>query len=567
MRAESNTHVTSMRKLWLELYGHTSVAIFDELIYDIPYLQKHCNSIRYGCEHGWYKQAVVYALYVDFFAGTIAGLIEKLAYFENLGVNCLWLLPVLESPMKDGGFDVSDYRKIRHELVSIENSFNDFDNFIVEAHSRGIRIIFDVPVNHTSNQHYWFTEASKSENNSYRNYYIWSKDASEYSSCRLLFEGMCHSNWEPCGDSFYFHRFFEFQPDLNYKNPKVLCEMVKILWYWVQRGIDGFRLDAIPYLWKTEGTDCENLRETHAIVKFFRAAIDAVSPATLLLAEACQSPKEVVKYMGNGDECHAGYHFPLMPQIFKSLATGEAQHVVNILDVENTPRLPDDCVWFIFLRVHDELSLEKVYVNEEDRLLLHNYYCRRPEWDFRLGQGISARLSNLLNGDTQLIVMAFSIMLSLPGVPLIYYGDEFGRQNDNDYFEQRSIATGYRDSRNLVRGPIDWPVVEHKLKQSSSSEKQIFDSLRNMLMLRHANKLFVNGSIRFINSNGNVLSYERYNEHSRILFVHNLSSAEVNIDYCTELLQHHDMLGRVIKQNNNGFVLPAYSFYWLAYFN
>ena len=271
----------------------------------------------------WYKDAVVYSLYANLFTNDFAGLTQKLDYLHELGINCIWLLPVLDSPMRDAGFDISDYYQIRADLLDKSGKSADqqvFRQFLAEAHKKGIRVIFDISMNHTSDEHPWFIEASKSKDNPYRNYYIWSKDTNLYQDARIIFKGIESSNWEKKGEEYFFHRFFNFQPDLNYRNPQVLLEMCQILHFWQVAGVDGFRADATPYIWKVDGTDCENLTETHLVVKFFRAMLNYFKPGTLLLAEACQQPAKVVEYMGNGDECHAAYHFPLMPRIYKSSA-------------------------------------------------------------------------------------------------------------------------------------------------------------------------------------------------------------------------------------------------------
>ena len=380
---------------------------------------------------GWYKDAIVYSLYVDLFNGTFAGLTEKLPQLRELGVSCLWLLPILDSPMRDAGFDIRDYRTIRADLLdlphstSVEERQKAFRDFLDEAHKNGLKVIFDIAMNHTSEEHQWFVESRKGPDNPFRDYYIWNKDTNRYKETRLLFKGMCPSNWEKDGEWYFFHRFFEFQPDLNYRNPQVLLEVSRILLFWLSQGLDGFRADAIPYIWKEEGTDCENLPEAHMIIKIFRAILDHVRPNTLLLAEACQPPIEVVKYFGDGDECHAGYHFPLMPMIFKSLAIQDAKPVLDVLHPSVTPDIMSENQWFMFLRLHDELTLEMV--TPEDRAIIHGHYCKDPRWDFRVGEGISARLAELLDRNPDKIGLAYSIMLTLPGTPIIYYGDEYGK--------------------------------------------------------------------------------------------------------------------------------------------
>jgi len=346
--------LNSIKQLWSQLYGN---AHNDKMNEFMSYLNDFKSSrVIAQQEPEWYKDAIVYSLYADLFNKDFNGLTEKLDYIQHLGANCLWLLPILDSPMRDAGFDIRQYTKVRDELLGLPADASEkdkkevFGNFLNEAHKRGLRVIFDIAMNHTSDQHPWFVESRKGADNPYRDFYIWNKDTNRYTETRLLFKGMENSNWEKDGDCYFFHRFFSFQPDLNYRNPKVLTEMSKNLLYWLGEGVDGFRADAIPYLWKEEGTDCENLPLTHTIVKFFRAVLDYVRPNTLLLAEACQKPLEVVKYFGEDDECHAGYHFPLMPQMFKAIAMQSNEPIRKTLSKEVTPAIPDSAQWFTFLR-------------------------------------------------------------------------------------------------------------------------------------------------------------------------------------------------------------------------
>jgi maltose alpha-D-glucosyltransferase/alpha-amylase len=483
----------------------------------------------------WYKDAVVYSLYADLFNNDFAGLTLKLDYLHDLGINCIWLLPILDSPMRDAGFDISDYFSIRAELAGAEgvDKHAVFSQFLKEAHKRGIRVIFDIAMNHTSNQHHWFLEASKSKDNPYRNYYIWSKDDTLYDKARIIFKGIEKSNWEPFGDEFFYHRFFNFQPDLNYKNPQVLLAMCQALIFWQNTGVDGFRVDAIPYIWKEEGTECENLPQAHLVVKFFRAILDYSKPGSLLLAEACQQPAKVVEYMGNGDECHAAYHFPLMPRIFKSIAMQSGKPIEETLSKAFTPELPPNGQWFTFLRCHDELSLELVYVTEEERKYIHQQYCLKPEWDFRLGEGISARLSELMQRDERRILLAYSIILTLPGTPVIYYGDEFGKFNDEAFYNEMILLTGKDDTRFLVRGKIDWADLALNLKNPESFSSHIYTKLKLMLHIRNQHKTFGRGSIEFItlpgSENGNLLSFIRSFEKEKWMIIHNMTDHVVNI--------------------------------------
>jgi maltose alpha-D-glucosyltransferase/alpha-amylase len=506
----------------------------------------------------WFKDAIVYSLYVNLYNEDFYGLTEKLDYIKNLGINCLWLLPILQSPMRDAGFDISKYDRIRPSLLGLsdESTRGDqevvFGSFLEEAHKRGIRVIFDVAINHTSDEHPWFIDSQKNDVNEYTDFYIWSDKPDKYLDARLLFKGIEDSNWEKLEDKYYFHRFFSFQPDLNYRNPDVLLAMTKNLLYWQENGVDGFRADAIPYLWKEDGTDCENLEMTHIIVKFFRAALEYVNPETLLLAEACQKPKEVVKYLGNNDECHAAYHFPLMPMIYKSIASANSEPIKHTLSNAFTPEISDSNQWFTFLRVHDGLSLELVYVSEEDRKYIYDSYCHDPSWDFRVGEGISARLSELMQKDVNKIGLAYSIMLTLLGTPVIYYGDEFGKLNDKNYYKNQIKLTGKDDTRFLVRGKIDWMNLEQDLKQEDNFHSQVFGMISSMLNTRKDFTSFGRGDLNFIDvvtdNPHEILSYVRKYSDEKILVLNNLSAEK-------QVLRNPLPDNNLAVLNMNGFVM------------
>lgn len=528
---------------------------------------------------GWYKDVIVYSMYVDLFNGDFPGLGSKLEYLEELGVNCLWLLPILESPMRDAGFDISDYRRIRSELLGLPHEAADderdqvFVQFLDQAHRRNIRVIFDFALNHTSDEHPWFRESGKSADNPYRDYYIWSQDDQKYSQARIIFKGLCTSNWEKAGDAYYFHRFFEFQPDLNYKNPSVLLEMAGHLLFWLSKGVDGFRADAIPYIWKEEGTTCENLPQAHTVIRFLRAVLDFVRPNTLLLAEACQKPHKVVEYFGQGDECQAAYHFPLMPQLYKAVAMQSSKPVQHTLSREVTPSIPENSQWFTFLRCHDELSLELVYVTEEDRKYIHENYCKKPEWDFRQGQGISARLSELMDRDPQKIGLIYSIMLTLPGTPVVYYGDEFGKLNDQDFYHKMINVSGKDDTRFLVRGKINWWELESRLADPDSYEFQVFNQIRNMIRIRSNFRCFGRGEMLWqsvIGPDGSkpehVMACIRFYLNERVLVIHNLSGEETII-LLPEVMPgmvSEDLLGRHTAggHDENTLILLPYGYHW-----
>jgi maltose alpha-D-glucosyltransferase/alpha-amylase len=556
-------------QLWSALYPTQGTEHLDAFLAGLQpaFLQQSDD------EAHWYKDAIVYSVYVDLYAGNFEGLTGKLDYLQSLGVSCLWLLPILDSPMRDAGFDIRNYDLIRLDLLGLEPEFSReqqeaiFGKFLTEAHARGIRVIFDIAINHCSEEHPWFQEALKGEDNPYRDFFIWSKDPSKYADARIIFKGLEESNWEKRGEWYFFHRFFNFQPDLNYRNPRVLLEMTKNMLYWQKMGVDGFRADAIPYLWKEDGTDCENLPQTHLLVKFFRAVLEYVKPGTLLLAEACQKPAKVVAYMGQGDECHAAYHFPVMPMFYKSIAMHSGQPIKNILSPQVTPPIPETGQWFTFLRCHDELSLELVYVSEEDRKYIHENYCHEPQWNFRMGEGISARLANLFQFDERRIGLAYSMMFSLPGTPVIYYGDEFGKENDENFYREMIALTGKDDTRFLVRGKINWALREKQLADPDTFNAKVFNRIRAMLAARKQFKAFGRGSISFAEVTNHagepldeVLAYFRELESEMLLIVQNLSDKAV-----TALLPHAGFCSDMLSEREAGgapFVIEPYGYHW-----
>jgi maltose alpha-D-glucosyltransferase/alpha-amylase len=553
--------------LWQQIYGENQMNLLNDFLVELEAFKAE-NQVA-ALENEWYRDVTVYSLYVDLFNQDFKGLIEKLDYLQDLGVSCLWLLPILDSPMRDAGFDIKDYRQIRPELAG-EEGLSVFQDFVNEAHMRGIKVIFDIAINHTSDEHPWFLESKKGPDNSYRDYYIWNKDDQKYKDARIIFYGIEESNWRKEGEEYFFHRFFDFQPDLNFRNPKVILEMCRNFLHWLRIGVDGFRADAIPYLWKDEGTDCENLPMTHTIVKFFRAVLDTVRPNTLLLAEACQKPHEVVKYFGNGDECHAGYHFPLMPQMFKALAAQSTEPITKTLSLDVTPSIPAGSQWFTFLRCHDELSLELVYVSEEDRKYIHESYCKKPAWDFRLGQGISSRLSELMDKNPQKIALIYSIMLTLPGTPVIYYGDEFAKLNDLSYYKEQIQLTGKDDTRFLVRGRLDWEGIEVELKNIDSLTHQVNSFVKKMLQQRNKLQVFGRGELEWLALNSpkgqehkQVLSYIRATDENAVLLIHNLSNQEQQFQLPEDFEFAVSLFGQLEIEKKH-FKLKAHGFDWLV---
>lgn len=392
----------------------------------------------------WYKSAVFYEVWVRSFRdsngdgiGDLRGLTQSLDYLQWLGVDCLWLPPTFSSPLRDGGYDVSDYYTL-HPAVG---TLDDMANLLNEAHRRGMRVLNDLPVNHTSNEHSWFQEA-RQPGSPRRDWYVWSDRDARYREARIIFNDHEKSNWawDPVAQAFYWHRFYHSQPDLNYENPEVRRAMLDVIRFWLSLGFDGLRLDAVPYIWERENTNCENLPETHAFLKEIRAMVDAeFGGDRVLFAEANQWPQDAVAYMGDGDECHMNFHFPLMTRLFMALARQRIDDLVAVL--RDTPDVPDGCQWGVFLRNHDELTLEMV--TEEDRAFMWAHYAPDPRQ--RSNLGIRRRLAPLLNDDRQAIELLHGLLFSLPGSPVLYYGDEIGMGDD----------VGLPD-RDGLRTPMQW---------------------------------------------------------------------------------------------------------------
>ncbi len=487
----------------------------------------------------WYKQAIIYELPVKSFfdsngdgVGDFPGLIQKLDYIESLGVTCLWLLPFFPSPLRDDGYDISDYCRVHQSYGTLD----DFRQFLAAAHERQIRVVIDLVLNHTSDQHMWFQRARRSPPGSpERDYYLWSSTDDRYPDARIVFVDTERSNWtwDDEAKAYFWHRFFHHQPDLNFDNPAVLQELLRVIDFWMEMGVDGFRLDAVPYLVERDGTACENLPETHAILRTIRKHIDDRWPDRMLLAEANLVPAEVRAYFGNGDECHMAYHFPLMPRVFMGIHVEDRQPIVDIL--RNTPAIPDDCQWGLFLRNHDELTLEQV--NDDEREYLYQAYSADPQ--MRLNLGIRRRLAPLLGNDRRRIELLNSLLFSLPGTPIVYYGDEIG-MGDNTYL----------GDRNGVRTPMQWtndrnagfsnaeparlysPVIMDPIYsyQAVNVEKQDRDGasllqwMRNLIGLRKLFPAFGTGSLEFIEPlNRKVLAYTRRDGSDTLLCVANLS--------------------------------------------
>ena len=490
----------------------------------------------------WFKRAVFYEVLVRGFSdsngdgtGDLGGLAEKLDYLAWLGIDCLWLPPFYPSPLRDGGYDISDYEGVLPEFGTID----DFKALLKAAHERGIKVIIDFVMNHTSDQHRWFQASRKDPNGPYGNYYVWSDDDTRYPDARIIFVDTEPSNWtfDPVRKQYFWHRFFSHQPDLNFDSPDVQQAMIDALRFWLDLGIDGFRLDAVPYLYERDGTNGENLPETHEFLKRLRKEIDRDYPDRVMLCEANQWPDDVVQYFGDpatgGDECHMAFHFPVMPRIFMAVRREQRYPISEIM--EQTPSIPANCQWGIFLRNHDELTLEMV--SDEERDYMWAEYAKDPRMKANIG--IRRRLAPLLENDINQIELFTALLLSLPGSPVLYYGDEIG-MGDN-------IWLGDRDG---VRTPIQWtpdrnsgfsscdpgrlylPVnmdsiygfqvtnVESQTRNSSS----LLHWMRRMIRVRKANPAFGLGTFTDIGgSNPSVLAFVRVFGDDIVLCVNNLS--------------------------------------------
>jgi maltose alpha-D-glucosyltransferase / alpha-amylase len=425
------------------------------------------RSARPGLETDplWYKDAVIYEVRVRSFydsngdgIGDLRGLAMKLDYLADLGVTALWLLPHYPSPGRDDGYDIADYTDIHQDIGTLE----DFDELIAEAHRRGIRVITELVLNHTSDQHPWFQRARRAPPGSpERDFYVWSDNAERYAEARIIFRDFEPSNWawDPVAKAYFWHRFFAHQPDLNFENPAVHAAMLGVVDFWLARGVDGLRLDAVPYLYEAEGTNCENLPKTHEYLKSLRAHVDAKFPSRMLLAEANQWPEDAARYFGNGDECHMNFHFPIMPRLFMSIHMEDRFPIIDIL--RQTPDLHPSCQWAMFLRNHDELTLEMV--TDEERDYMYRAYAHESQ--ARINLGIRRRLAPLVGNDRRKMELLNGLLFSMPGTPVLYYGDEIG-MGDNVYL----------GDRNGVRTPMQWSTDRNAGFSRANPQKMILRS-------------------------------------------------------------------------------------------
>jgi maltose alpha-D-glucosyltransferase / alpha-amylase len=533
----------------------------------------------------WYKDAVFYEVHVKTFMdsngdgiGDFPGLTGRLDYLRDLGVNCLWLLPMYASPLRDDGYDIADFYALHPSYGTVA----EFRALLDAAHARGIRVIADLVVNHTSDQHPWFQASRSSATSAFADYYVWSQSDQRYRDARIIFTDTEKSNWtwDTTRRAFYWHRFFSHQPDLNYDNPAVREAMLNVMRFWLDQGLDGFRCDAVPYLIEREGTNCENLPETHAVLKEFRHVIDRdYGGDRVLLAEANQWPEDVRHYFGNGDEFHMAFHFPLMPRLYMALRLEERLPIVDIFT--HTPAIPPSCQWGLFLRNHDELTLEMV--TNEERAFMYYAYARDP--DAKLNLGIRRRLAPLLDNDRRRVELLNCLLLTLPGSPIIYYGDEIG-MGDN-------VHLGDRDG---VRTPMQWS-RERNAGFSSADEDRLYlpviadavygyqavnvaaqdrtpssllNTMRRLIAARRTSAAFGRGSIEFLRPrNPRVIAYVRRYQRELVLIVANLAGSPqpVELDLGEFVgATPVEILGRtrfpVVRDHPYFLSLGPHGFYW-----
>ncbi|MFG1647073.1 maltose alpha-D-glucosyltransferase [Amycolatopsis sp. NPDC049252] len=579
--------------LGLEGVPHTGEAMTADGMLVEPQAEDFRSAQQAPSNPEWFKGAVFYEVLVRAFAdsngdgtGDLRGLAGRLDYLAWLGIDCLWLPPFYASPLRDGGYDISDFRAVLPEFGSVE----DFVFLLNEAHRRGIRVITDLVLNHTSDAHPWFQQSRQDPDGPYGDYYVWSDDDSRYADARIIFVDTESSNWtyDPVRGQFYWHRFFSHQPDLNFENPDVQNAMIDTLRFWLDLGIDGFRLDAVPYLFEQEGTNCENLPRTHEFLKRCRKVVDDEYPGRILLAEANQWPSDVVEYFGDpavgGDECHMAFHFPLMPRIFMAVRRESRFPISEIL--VQTPQIPDGTQWGIFLRNHDELTLEMV--SDEERDYMYAEYAKDPRMKANIG--IRRRLAPLLENDRNQQELFTAMLLSLPGSPVLYYGDEIG-MGDN-------IWLGDRDA---VRTPMQWtpdrnagfsacdpgriylpvimdPVYGYQglnVEAQSNNESSLLNWTRRMIEVRKQHHAFAQGEfVDLGGSNPSVLAYKRQwrrpdGGEDVVLCVNNLSRFPQPVEL--DLSAHRgcvpvELTGGVrfpgIGELSYLLTLPGHGFYW-----
>jgi len=532
----------------------------------------------------WYKDAVIYQVHVRAMydsngdgIGDFRGLAEKLDYLQELGISAIWLMPFFPSPLRDDGYDISDYRSVHPSYGTLE----DVQLFLRAARDRGIRVVIEMVLNHTSDQHPWFQESRSSLNNPRRDWYVWSDSDTRYRGARIIFLDTEMSNWawDPISKQYYWHRFFSHQPDLNYDSPAVREEMWNVMKFWLEMGVDGFRLDAVPYLFEREGTNCENLPETHGVIKELRRRLDENFPGRMLLAEANQWPADLLPYFGEGDEFHMAFHFPLMPRMFMGLKLEDRKPITEIL--QQTPKIPDTCQWCLFLRNHDELTLEMVTDMERD--YMYDVYAH--EKAMRLNLGIRRRLAPLLDNDRRRIELMNGLLMALPGTPVIYYGDEIGMGDNIFLGDRHGVRTPMQwdggwnagfsssDPESLYSALIMNPIYGYQSVNIASQRRlqhSLLSWMRRLLQVRKSTPIFGRGNIEFLYpDNHRVLAFVRQLGEETILAVNNLSASAQAVELDLRRFKGNilvEMFGRNIFPRIGELpyllTLGPYQFYW-----
>ena len=532
----------------------------------------------------WFKDAVIYQVHVRSFYdstgdgnGDFRGLAQRLDYLQDLGVNTMWLMPFFPSPLRDDGYDISDYRSVN----PIYGTLDDFKIFLDAAHKRNIRVIIEMVLNHTSDQHPWFQESRSSRSNPRRDWYVWSDTDTRYKGTRIIFLDTELSNWawDPVSKQYYWHRFFSHQPDLNWDNPQVREEMWSVMKFWLNMGVDAFRLDAVPYLVEREGTNCENLPETHSVIKDLRARLDREFPGRMLLAEANQWPSDLRAYFSTGDEFHMAFHFPLMPRMFMGVRLEDRKPITEIL--KQTPDIPENCQWCLFLRNHDELTLEMVTDLERD--YMYDEYAKDKA--MRLNLGIRRRLAPLLDNDRRRIELMNGMLMSMPGTPIIYYGDEIGMGDNINLGDRNGVRTpmqwdggwngGFSNAdpemlySPLILNPVyGYPAIN--VQSQKRFDHSLLAWMKRLIKVRKSTAVFGRGSIQFLYpANHRVLAYLRKLGNDTILVVNNLSSSAQAVELDLKAFRGNilvEMFGKNVFPRIGDLpyllTMGPYQFYW-----
>lgn len=516
----------------------------------------------------WYQEAVFYELYLRAFCdsdgdgrGDLRGAISKLDHIRSLGVDCIWILPHYPSPLKDDGYDVADYNGIHPDYGALE----DFKAFVAGAHARGMRVVVDLVMNHCSDQHPWFQAARRDRQSPYRDYFVWSDTGTEYDQTRIIFLDYEPSNWtyDEVAGQYFWHRFFSHQPDLNYDNPAVHEEMFRIIRFWLDTGIDGFRADAVPYLYEREGTNCENLPETHVFLKRVRQLVETEYPGRILIAEANQWPHDLLPYFGNGDEFQMCFHFPIMPRLYMALRRADKTPIIDILN--ETPPIPPATQWLTFLRNHDELTLEMV--TPEDRAYMWREYAPDPR--MRSNLGIRRRLLPLLGGDKRRWLLLNRLLLSLPGAPIVYYGDEIG-MSDNIWLPDRhgcrtpmqwdASPNGGFSTAEESYFPVNSDYATVNVAAQTDDPDSYLNWTRRLIAARQAQPALRRGALAWVETGQrSVLAFWRAVDDERVLCVYNLSATTQPAPAIMAGFGRTDLLNQPAPADH----LPPYAALWL----